>query len=350
MKKLTFFKSIYIKFATIFLSIWWTSTFLSIIAIKYILNKNTLIKNIRFYNRFHDLIRTIDISLLLIGIIGTIAIIFAIRSIVKPIKQLSKASKEVAKGNFDIYLYEKGDDEISQLCHDFNFMAKELKSIETLHKDFVSNVSHEFKTPITSIKGYASLIKKENMSMDQINEYSEIIIEESERLSLLSTNLLKLSELDSNIVTEHATEFKLDEQIRKSVLILEPLWFKKKISFDLELETVEITSDKDLLQEVWINLIQNAIKFSNPQGIIKIKLNKYDDVIKVFIEDYGSGIAEIDKGRIFERFYKGDKSHSKDGNGLGLVIVKKIVELLNGKIYFESKEGKGTVFIVELQY
>jgi signal transduction histidine kinase len=322
---------------------------LSIIAIKYILNKNTLIKNIRFYNRFHDLIRTIDISLLFIGIIGTIAIIFAIRSIVKPIKQLSKASKEVAKGNFDIYLYEKGDDEISQLCHDFNFMAKELKSIETLHKDFVSNVSHEFKTPITSIKGYASLIKKGNISIDQINEYSDIIIEESERLSLLSTNLLKLSELDSNIVTEHSTKFKLDEQIRKSVLILEPLWFKKNISFDLELETVEITSDKDLLQEVWINLMQNAIKFSNPQGIIKIKLNKNDEMIKVCIEDYGAGIADSDKGRIFERFYKGDKSHSKEGNGLGLVIVKKIVELLSGKIYFESKEGKGTVFIVEFK-
>jgi signal transduction histidine kinase len=227
-------------------------------------------------------------------------------------------------------------------------MTKELKNIDFLRKDFVSNVSHEFKTPITSIKGFAKLIRDGKLSNDQLLDYSEIIVNESERLSLLSSNLLKLSELDSKMIREQSKLFSLDEQIRKTILILEVQWEKKEIEFDIGLDEISITGDEHLLQEVWLNLIQNAIKFSSQKGTIKINLYKYGDMAKVEISDNGIGIADEDKKRIFERFYKGDKSRSKDGNGLGLVIVKKIVELSNGKIYFESKLGKGSTFIVEL--
>jgi signal transduction histidine kinase len=300
------------------------------------------------YDEFHRIRSATGLTFLLSAIIGTIIILIVVRGIVKPIKCISKASKEVAKGNFDIEVKIKSKDEIGQLTADFNLMTKELKNIDFLRKDFVSNVSHELKKTITSIKGFAKLIREGQLSDDQISEYSGIIVNESDRLSLLSSNLLKLSELDSKMIREQATVFSLDEQIRKTILILETQWSKKEIEFDIELDEIVITADKHLLQEVWLNLIQNAIKFSIDKGIIKISLHKNGDMAKAEIADYGIGIADDDKGRIFERFYKGDKSRSKEGNGLGLVIVIKIVELSDGKIYFESKSGKGSTFTVEL--
>jgi signal transduction histidine kinase len=227
-------------------------------------------------------------------------------------------------------------------------MTKELKHIDLLRKDFVSNVSHEFKTPITSIKGFAKLIRDQPLSADQLLEYSQIIVNESERLSLLSTNLLQLSELDNQIIRKQGSVFSLDEQIRKSILLLEVQWTKKELELEIDLEEVSYNGYEHLLEQVWLNLLQNAIKFSKPKGIIRIGLHKKDAMIKVDIEDNGAGIAEGDKDRIFERFYKGDKSRSKEGNGLGLVIVNNILELSNGKIYFESQQGKGTIFSVEL--
>jgi signal transduction histidine kinase len=300
------------------------------------------------YDEFHRIRSATGLTFLLSAIIGTIIILIVVRGIVKPIKCISKASKEVAKGNFDIEVKIKSKDEIGQLTADFNLMTKELKNIDFLRKDFVSNVSHELKKTITSIKGFAKLIREGQLSDDQISEYSGIIVNESDRLSLLSSNLLKLSELDSKMIREQATVFSLDEQIRKTILILETQWSKKEIEFDIELDEIVITADKHLLQEVWLNLIQNAIKFSSDKGIIKISLHKNGDMAKAEIADYGIGIADDDKGRIFERFYKSDKSRSKEGNGLGLVIVIKIVELSDGKIYFESESGKGSTFTVEL--
>jgi signal transduction histidine kinase len=267
---------------------------------------------------------------------------------VKPIKQLSRASKEVAKGNFDIEIQSKCMDEIGQLTSDFNIMTKELKNIDVLRKDFVSNVSHEFRTPITSVIGYAKLIKGGQLTDKQLEEYSEIIINEGERLSLLSSNLLKLSELDSKVIRNQFSTYSLDEQIRKSILLLEIQWTKKDLSFDIDLEEIIFFGDKNLLQQVWLNLIQNAIKFSNPDGLIEILLNKRDDCAIFKITNQGKRIEEKDQAHIFERFYKGDKSRSGDGFGLGLVLVKKIVELSNGTIYFNSTKEEGTTFVVEL--
>ena len=352
MKKRFFFKSIYAKFTIIFLAIWWFLNTLTFGVIINIMSNSVPAKlsvdRFEFYDEFHRIRAATGLTFLISALVGTIIILIVVRGIVKPIKRISNASKEVAKGNFDIEVKIKSADEIGQLTADFNTMAKELKNIDLLHKDFVSNVSHEFKTPITSIKGFAKLIREGQLSSDQLKEYSDIIVNESERLSLLSSNLLKLSELDSKMIREQASEFSLDEQLRKTVLILEVQWEKKEIEFDIDLEEIAIMGDKHLLQEVWLNLIQNAIKFSNQKGVIKIGLRKNGDMINVIISDNGIGIADEDKRRIFERFYKGDKSRSKDGNGLGLVIVKKIIELSNGKIHFESEPGKGSTFIVEL--
>lgn len=352
MKKRCFLKSIYAKFTIIFLGIWWFLNAMTFGVISIVMSNSLLTKlsidRSELYEEFHRIRRVTGLTFLISSIVGTIIIFIVVRSIVKPIKRLSTASKEVAKGNFDIEVKIKSKDEMGELTADFNLMTKELKNIDFLRKDFVSNVSHEFKTPITSIRGFAKLIRDGKLADDQLSEYSEIIVDESERLSLLSSNLLKLSELDSKMIREQATVFSLDEQIRKTILILEVQWSKKEIEFDIDLEETTITGDEHLLQEVWLNLIQNAIKFSNQKGIIKISLYKNVDMVKVEIVDNGIGIADEDKEHIFERFYKGDKSRSKEGNGLGLVIVKKIVELSNGKIYFESEMGKGTNFTVEL--
>ena len=352
MKNRLFCKSIYAKFAIAYLGIWWFLNSLTFGIIMYIMAKSVFAQisfdRSEIYQEFHHIRETIGWTFLLSAIIGTIIILLVVRGIVKPIKSISKASKEVAKGNFDVEVKVKSKDEIGQLTTDFNLMIKELKNIDILRKDFVSNVSHEFKTPITSIKGFAKLIRDGQLSSDQLMEYSDIIVNESERLSLLSSNLLKLSELDSKMIRDQATVFSLDEQLRKTILILEALWSKKNIEFDIELEEVLLTGDENLIHEVWLNLIQNAIKFSNQNGTIKISLQKDKDMVKVEITDDGIGISNEDKNLIFERFYKGDKSRSKDGNGLGLVLVKKIVELSNGKIYFNSELGKGSCFTVEL--
>lgn len=352
MARQTFFKSIYAKFAAIFLLIWWllnvvTFAFISKIMSSSILAQVTL-DSYNLFDEFHRIRIVTSLTFLISSLLGTIIILIVVRSIVRPIKRLSKASKEVAKGNFDIEVEIKSRDEIGQLTADFNLMTKELKHIDFLRMDFVSNVSHEYKTPITAIMGFAKLIREGKLTNDQILEYSEIIVNESERLSLLSSNILKLSELDNKMIREQATIFSLDEQIRKTVLILEVQWSKKEIQFDINLEEAKIIGDEHLLQEVWLNLIQNAIKFSNENGIIRINLLKLGDTAVVEISDNGIGIIAEDKERIFERFYKGDKSRSKEGNGLGLVIVKKIIELSNGEIHFTSELNQGSTFIVKL--
>lgn len=358
MRKRFSVQSIYAKFVLIFISIWWLlnslafGVIIKVISSSYLFSvyKTKLLTNSHYelVKEFRRIRALTGLTFLFSAIIGSILIILVVRSIVMPIKRLSKASKEVAKGNFNVEVKVKSTDEIGQLTTDFNLMARELNNIDVLRKDFVSNVSHEFKTPITSIMGYAKLIKNSEYTEDQLKEYSDIIINESERLSLLSSNLLKLSELDSRVIRDQSTSYSLDEQIRKAILLLEVQWIKKDLEFDIDLEEIAIEADKNLLQQVWLNLIQNAIKFSKQNGVIKVRLYKNKDNVTFEVTDQGIGIADEDKDRIFERFYKADRSRAKEGNGLGLVIVKKIVELSNGTINFNSKVGEGSTFIVEL--
>lgn len=240
------------------------------------------------------------------------------------------------------------DDEIGELAHNFNIMVDELNSIEYLRKDFVSNISHELKTPIASIQGFTKLLVDDNLSKEEKNEYVNIILEETERLSNLSSNMLKLSKLEKQEIVTNKTEYRLDNQIRKAIIMLDEEINKRKIKISLDSGEVSIYEDEDLIMEIWINLISNAIKYNNENGEIKIKVIEDENNVKVMIEDTGIGIPKEKQGKIFEKFYQVEKSRSSEGSGLGLAIVKRIVDLIKGEIEVESKENKGTKIIITI--
>jgi len=287
------------------------------------------------------------ISTLIPIVLGTVIIFLATITVVKPIKLISEASKKVASGDFSIQLPVKGNTEVSELTRNFNLMVKELSANEYLHKEFVSNVSHEFKTPITSLKGYAKLLKSDDLTDDKRQEYADIIISESERLSNLSSKLLKLSEVENETIRNKKEHFSLDEQIRDAILLLQNEWEKKNLELDVDMEEVTINGCKELMILVWINLISNAIKYSRQGDLLKITLRQTDNIM-IEIRDSGIGMTKEDAGKIFQRFYKADKSRNSTGTGLGLSIVKKIIEIHNGMIYVDSELGKGSKFVVEL--
>jgi len=290
----------------------------------------------------------IGLTLLSYIIIGALLIALSGKMALKPILKLSSATKEVAKGNFDVQVENNSDDEVGQLTKNFNKMIRELKSIEYLRKDFINSVSHEFKTPIASIQGFAKLLQKGNLSKEEEQEYADIIVEETTRLSKLSSNILRLSSLENQEMLEKKTVFSLDEQIRKIILLLEHKWSNKNIDFDIELDEIQYHGDEELLQQVWINLLDNAIKFSNTNSSIIVRLYRTASAAKLEISDTGIGMSEETMLRIFERFYQGDKAHSYDGNGLGLSLVKRILDLCNGSIHVKSKLHEGSTFTVEL--
>lgn len=294
------------------------------------------------------LISRVWVNIIAYLIIGSLLISITSRYAVKPILELNEATKKVGKGNFNVEIINNSKDEIGELTDNFNKMVRELKSIEVFRNDFISNVSHEFKTPLASIKGFTKLL--ENPDIDQLEkkEYISIILEETERLSKLSSNILKISKLENQEIHPKKEKFFLDEEIRKSILLLEGKWSEKNIEFDIELEKIPYIGDSDLLRHIWINLIENGIKFSEANGKIKIDGYIDDDKVKILIRDYGIGISEDNQKRIFEKFYQGEKSRSKEGNGLGLALVQRIIELYSGQIEIESKLGEGTLFSVKL--
>jgi len=280
-------------------------------------------------------------------VLGTILIILASITVAKPIKEISRASQKIAKGDFSVRLKIKGSGEIRELAENFNRMTDELSSNEYLHKEFVSNVSHEFGTPITSIQGYAKLMKRDNLTAEQRAEYADIIISESARLSRLSADLLKLSELDNKGSISELTEFSLDEQIRSVIILLQHSWENKNISLDISLDEVTYNGDEALLHQIWVNLISNAVRYSEKDGEIRITLEKRDNVIFT-ITDNGKGMTEDEAKNVFRRFYKADKSRCSEGTGLGLAIAKKIALLHGGDITVTSTENIGTTFTVTL--
>lgn len=292
--------------------------------------------------------RSIRVSIVSILLI-TIALMQNIsRKIVNPIKKITDATKKVASGDFTIELETKRDDEIGELTHNFNKMVKELNSIECLQKDFINNVSHEIKTPISSIQGFAKLLEADDLSKEERKEYAEIIKEESDRLLYLSTNILKLAKLEDQERIMNKTEFNIAEQIRRTISVLEPKWKEKNIKFNVSLKEQEFLGEKDLMYQVWMNIIENSIKFSKQDGQIDVKMKTNQDSIIVEIKDYGIGIEEEEAKKIFDRFYQVDKSHTKPGAGLGMTIAKRIVELSDGKIEVKSKLNESTTFTVTL--
>lgn len=266
----------------------------------------------------------------------------------RPLRKLIDATKAVAEGNFDVRVEVDGPYEMQRLTNSFNHMAKQLGGIETLRSDFVSNVSHEFKTPVTSIRGFARLLKKDTLTPAQRNEYLDIILLESERLSQLSGNVLLLSNLDNTDALPETAAFSLDEQLRQSILLLSPQLDKKQLEIEVDLAPIAVTGSEELLKHVWLNLLNNAIKFTPDKGVIKVTATGTDEAATVTISDTGIGMDEEVQAHLFEKFYQGDVSHTTQGNGLGLSLVKRILDLSDGEIRIKSEKGQGTVFTVVL--
>lgn len=293
----------------------------------------------------------IDLWILLITILVSFCILsFATRAIIGPIEKLENATNKIANGDYNVKIETKAEDEIGKLINNFNSMANELKNLDYMQKDFINNVSHEFKTPITAIKGYLTILKNENISQEERLEYINIVLDEINRLSYLSTSILELSKLDNMNSFKDNEKFSLDEQIRKTVIFLEKEWSKKNINLNMNLQSTYYYGKEEYLSQVWLNIIANAIKFSDENGIINIICSKNANEVIVVIEDFGCGMDEKTQKYLFNRFYKGDDSRNESGYGLGLAISKKIVELFNGSIKVESKLNKYTRFIVKLPY
>lgn len=266
-----------------------------------------------------------------------------------PMNEISKAMRKIADGDYDVSLI-TGEDgkEFKQLEMDFNAMVTQLKNNEYLHKDFGSNISHEFKTPLAIIKGYADLLQSDQLTDDERKLYSGQIAQESKRLASLTSNMLKLSSLDYNETHMKKTRFSLDEQIRQVVLGMESRWTAKEIRMDLELKETEFTGEEELMNQVWMNLIDNAIKFTPDRGKITITTMNTKDEISVTVEDDGIGMSEETMNHVFEQFYRGDTENRYEGSGLGLSLVQKIVHLHGGSVLVESVEGSGSIFMVTL--
>lgn len=279
-------------------------------------------------------------------ILGSLIFLIVGKMIIKPLKELTEATKKVATGDFAVVLSNNRKDELGELMDSFNKMTRELGSIEILRNDFVTDISHEFKTPITSIEGYTKLLV--DCNDENRNEYIDIILRETKRLTTMATNILTINKLDFEDIN-NTEEFRLDEQIRKSILLLENKWIAKDLDIDVVLDEVKIKGNRGLINQIWINLLDNSIKFSPINGVITIQLNDHKDKCEFIIKDEGSGIDEEEQKRVFDKFYKGGKSGNIEGTGLGLSIVKRIVDLHEGSIELSSVVNKGTKISILLK-
>lgn len=300
-----------------------------------------------FPSRFEAPLILMLIFLTVSVIIGTLLSAVATRSIIKPINDIKNAMKKVEQGDFTVKV-DRTDTygEIDELVQSYNRMADELNGIEIFRGDFINSFSHEFKTPIVSIQGFARQLEKDSLPEEKRKEYIGIIISESKRLTNLSSNILLLNKFENQQFVTDMTDFYLDEQLRSCILLLEKQWTKKNIGFDIELEPIRFHGNQEMLSQVWVNILSNSIKFSPDGTVITVKSSVKGGKIRIDIIDQGEGMDKETIHRIFERFYQGDSAHASEGNGLGLPLVKRIVELCSGTIRVDSQKGKGTVFSV----
>lgn len=284
-------------------------------------------------------------------VVGTIVMFVTIRMPLKPVLELVYGMNMLAQGKYDTRIsFGKvigKHPAMKRLADSFNTLAKELQNTEMLRTDFINNFSHEFKTPIVSILGFARLLKKSDNFKEIKDEYLDIIEEESIRLTDMATNVLNMTKVENQTILTDKTVYNVSEQIRNCVLMLEQKWEIKHLEIILDFDEYEIEGNEELLKQVWINLLDNAIKFSDEYGVVKLSIDKKEESLYVTIGNTGSCILEQDKERIFSKFYQADKSHSSEGSGLGLAIVKHIVDLHKGSIRVESSNNM-TEFIVGL--
>lgn len=290
-----------------------------------------------------DLIWLVIFSII-IGV--TVSIVINI-ILLRPVVKLSKAMKQVASGDFGIRLKTNVQiQEIQDSFESFNMMVQELEATETLQTDFVANVSHEFKTPINAIEGYATLLQGNSEDAQQ-QEYVDRILLNTRRLSTLVGNILLLSKVSNHVIPMARKNFRVDEQIRQAIVLLEPQWTARNVGFDVDLEEITWNGPEALMHHVWSNLISNAIKFGPENGTVSIRLCTSGENLMCTVTDEGPGVPDMERQRIFHKFYQLDSSHKQEGNGLGLALAKQITDSCNGKVSVENTP-EGCCFTVVL--
>jgi signal transduction histidine kinase len=279
-------------------------------------------------------------------IIGLVLSIFFRKYVLIPLHESYIALGKVADGKFDIRVNEKGIRSVRKVTKSLNITARELNNLESMRNDFINNFSHEFKTPIVSISGFAKLLKNPELSPQEKEEYLDIIINESERLSQLSANVLNLTRLDNQSILTGISRFNVSEQIRHTVILLENKWSAKNIDITFDSDDYSIFANSELLSQLWINLLDNAIKFSPAKTEIKIAVSQNGSDLIFTFSDQGKGMDENTAKHAFDKFFQGDISHKSNGTGIGLAISKRICELHGGNITIKSTGENGTVFEV----
>lgn len=303
------------------------------------------------YIRFNSYLFVATLLIVCAIISVPLSVLFG-RYYLRPIQTLIAATKEVKNGNFSVRVPNEADGELHTemdvLFHNFNEMVRELGGIELFRNDFINNFSHEFKTPIVSIRGFAKELQYSDLDEAQRKEYARIIAEESDRLARLSISVLELSKIENQQIVTDKTTFDLDEQLRQCILLQEPAWSEKNIEMIPELDQVEFFGNMEMLGLVWRNLISNAIKFTPDGGSITVRLTADENNVTVLVSDTGIGMDEETERHVFEKFYQGDKSHSHAGYGIGLTVVGRVVSLCEGSIEVESQPNEGSTFTVRL--
>lgn len=289
------------------------------------------------------------VSLVFLSLLLLIFNFFMNRIVLNRITQLSNASKEVTSGNYEVNIPLKGNDEITDVIKSFNTMTTALRNNEYLSRDFVRNFSHEFKTPLSIIKGYSELIESSESITEEERQYLNIIISESNRLSNLSQNMMLISLVDNTTIIPMIDTFNLAEQIRNIIQIMQLEWEGKNLELNLELPNLEITSNKELMYQIMLNVIGNAIKFSDQKATLDIVLSENTETYTIEVSNQGQPIPKDDFDKVFNLFYIADASRSNKSTGIGLTLTKKIIDKLNGSISFDSIEGK-TTFKVTLPH
>lgn len=298
-----------------------------------------------FSARIPFLVQQIIFSL----IVAMVATHFLSKLFFDPIRELRQGMQQIADGNFGTRLETRSSSsEIQEVFAGFNMMAHELDSTEILQTDFVSNVSHEFKTPINAIEGYSTLLQGCDSTDSEQQEYVEKILFNTRRLSTLVSNILLLSKVENQSIPTHRARYALDEQVREAIVSLESAWEPKEIDFDVDMEELEYYGNENLMYHVWTNLIGNAVKFSPQGGSVSIRLQKKENRILFVIEDNGPGLSEEAQKHLFDKFYQEDSSHKQEGNGLGLTLVKRILAMADGEIRAENIPEGGCRFTVTL--
>lgn len=283
------------------------------------------------------------------SIIGGFFAALVTRLFVRPVDDLIAATKKAADGDFSVRVRpEYAFEEISELAENFNNMMAELEGIELFRSGFINDFSHEFKTPLVSIRGFAKQLENDDISDEEKKLYAGIIVSECERLSNMSKNILLLSKLENQQYTAKKELFSLDEQLRKAILLFQNEIEGKNIELDVDLVETDYNGDEELMSQIWINLLSNSLKYTPDGGQIGVSLFTRAREICIKIKDSGIGIKKESLDRIFEKFYQEDSSRKTVGNGLGLPLVKRIVEIVGGRITVESEVGHGTCVSVYL--